>query len=76
MNVTGFLLCVIAIQTLTIVGMTIVQHIERKDLYNRLMCRNMTEYNNIKADEPKQPISWHKAVLNRWRKYDTKVGDE
>lgn len=52
MNVTGFLLCVIAIQTLTIVGMTIVQHIERKDLYNRLMCRNMTEYNNIKTDEP------------------------
>ena len=42
MNVTGFLLCVTAIQTLTIVGMTIVQHIERKDLYNRLMCRNMS----------------------------------
>lgn len=76
MNVTGFLLCVIAIQTLTIVGMTIVQHIERKDLYNRLMCRNMTEYNNIKTDEPKQPISRHKAVLNRWRKNDTKAGDE
>ena len=76
MNVTGFLLCVIAIQTLTVVGMTIVQHIERKDLYNRLMCRNMTEYNNIKADEPKQPISMHKAVLNRWRKNDVKVGDE
>lgn len=76
MNVTGFLLCVTAIQTLTIVGMTIVQHIERKDLYNRLMCRNMTEYNNIKADELKQPISRHKAVLNRWRKNDAKVGDE
>ena len=76
MNVTGFLLCVIAIQTLTVVGMTIVQHIERKDLYNRLMCRNMTEYNNIKTDEPKQPISRHKAVLNRWRKNDVKVGDE
>lgn len=76
MNVTGFLLCVIAIQTLTIVGMTIVQHIERKDLYNRLMCRNMTEYNNIKTDEPKQPISRHKTVLNRWRKNDAKVGDE
>lgn len=76
MNVTGFLLCVTAIQTLTIVGMTIVQHIERKDLYNRLMCRNMTEYNSIKADEPKQPISRHKAVLNRWRKNDAKVGDE
>ena len=76
MNVTGFLLCVIAIQTLTIVGMTIVQHIERKDLYNRLMCRNMSEYNNIKDDEPKQPISRHKAVLNRWRKNDAKVGDE
>ena len=76
MNVTGFLLCVTAIQTLTIVGMSIVQHIERKDLYNRLMCRNMTEYNNIKADEPKQPIRRHKAVLNRWRKNDVKVGDE
>lgn len=76
MNVTGFLLCVIAIQALTVVGMTIVQHIERKDLYNRLMCRNMTEYSNIKADEPKQPISRHKAVLNRWRKNDVKVGDE
>lgn len=49
MNVTGFLLCVIAIQTLTIVGMTIVQHIERKDLYNKVVCRNMSEYNNIKA---------------------------
>lgn len=76
MNVTGFLLCVIAVQTLIIVGMSIVQHIERKDLYNRLMCRNMTEYNNIKTDEPKQPISRHKAVLNRWRKNDVKVGDE
>ena len=76
MNVTGFLLCVIAIQTLTIVGMTIVQHIERKDLYNRLMCRNMTEYNNIKTDEPKQPISRQKAVLNRWRNNDVRVGDE
>ena len=32
MNVTGFLLCVTAIQTLTIVGMTIVQHIERKQV--------------------------------------------
>lgn len=76
MNVIYVLLCVIAVQTLIIVGMTIVQHIERKDLYNRLMCRNMTEYSNIKADEPKQPISRHKAVLNRWRKNDVRVGDE
>lgn len=76
MNVIYVLLCVIAVQTLIIVGMSIVQHMERKDLYNRLMCRNMTEYNNIKTDEPKQPISRHKAVLNRWRKNDAKVGDE
>ena len=76
MNVIYVLLCVIAVQTLIIVGMSIVQHMERKDLYNRLMCRNMTEYNNIKTDKPKQPISRHKAVLNRWRKNDTKVGDE
>mgnify|MGYP004725866531 CR=1 FL=1 len=76
MNVTGFLLCVIAIQTLTIVGMSIVQHIERKDLYNRLLSSNMAEYNNIKADEPKQPSSRHKAVLKRWRKDGAQVGDE
>nr|DAE36715.1 MAG TPA: hypothetical protein [Caudoviricetes sp.] len=76
MNVIYVLLCVIAVQTLIIVGMSIVQHMERKDLYNRLMCRNIAEYSNIKANEPTQPISKHKAILDRWRKKGVKVGDE
>lgn len=43
----------------------IVHHFERKDLYNRIMSKNLTEY---KGDSPVYRVSAHKRVLKRWRK--------
>lgn len=42
----------------------IIHHIERKDLYNRIMSKNLTEY---KGESPGYQVSAHKKVLNRWR---------
>jgi hypothetical protein len=42
----------------------IMHHYERKDLYNRIMSKNLTEY---KGDSPGYQISAHRRVLNRWR---------
>ena len=50
-------LCVILFQQ-------IIHHYERKDLYNRIMSKNLTEY---KGDSPGYQVSAHKRVLNRWR---------
>lgn len=43
----------------------IIHHYERKDLYNRIMSKTLTEY---KGDSPGYQISAHKRVLNQWRK--------
>ena len=52
------LLMIIAIQN-------VAHRIERKDLYNRIMSKNLTEYKN----EPSRKgyISAHRRVLERWR---------
>ena len=42
----------------------IIHHNERKDLYNRIMSKNLTEY---KGESPGYQISAHKKVLSRWR---------
>jgi len=39
---------------------------ERKDLYNRIMCKDIKEYQNI--DKPSVPLnSRHREVLKKWR---------
>lgn len=43
----------------------VIHHFERKDLYNRIMSKNLTEY---KGDSPGYQVSAHKKVLSRWRK--------
>lgn len=49
-----------------------LQHRERKDLYTRLMCRDMREYNGAAKAETtvKTPKTGHRAVLERWRKVE------
>ena len=42
----------------------VLHHAERKDLYNRIMSKNLTEY---KGESPGYQVSAHKQVLNRWR---------
>lgn len=44
--------------------LVITQHFERKDLYNRIMCRDLAEYKGEKMYSVK---SAHDRVLNKWR---------
>ena len=48
----------------------IIHHIERKDLYDRIMSKNLTEY---KGDARTYSVSAHRKVLSRWKQ---KGGDE
>lgn len=65
MDAVVFALCgIIAIQQ-------IIHHRERRDLYNRIMSKNLTEY---KGESPGYQASAHKRVLSRWRQ--TKGGDD
>ena len=54
-----------------IVIQSVIHRFERKDLYNRIMSKNLTEY---KGDSPGYQVSAHKRVLNRWREH--KGGDD
>jgi hypothetical protein len=50
-----------------IVVQQIIHHYERKDLYDRIMSKTLTEY---KGDSPGYHVSAHRRVLNRWRKHE------
>lgn len=50
-----------------IVVQCIVHYIERKDLYTRLMCKDVQDYKNANKKEIQPPVSRHKEVLDRWR---------
>ena len=50
--------------------LTVFQHFERRDLYNRIMSRDLSEY---KGEKVKGTLSAHEKVLKRWRE---KEGDE
>ena len=52
-----------------IVLQSIIHHFERKDLYNRIMSKNFTEYKGEKCHSVK---SAHDKVIKRWR---GKVGE-
>ena len=54
------LIAVIAIQTL-------LHYIERRDMYNRLMSKNLAEYNNMNMPPPKHIPSAHELTLRKWR---------
>lgn len=60
------LVAVILIQAL-------LHYIERRDLYNRLMSKDLTEYKNSGSPPPKSVPSAHDKVLRKWR---NKGGDE
>lgn len=63
----SILLCVV------IIGQNIIHYIERRDLYNRLMSKNLTEYRQDNKT-PTTPIqSAHSRTLKKWR---NRVGDE
>lgn len=63
-----YYLCgIIALLIIVIVLLITVQHFERKDLYNRIMSKNLTEYKGEKCISAK---SAHDRVVKRWRGED------
>ena len=44
----------------------ISHYFERKDLYNRIMSKSLTEYKDD-GKTPHNPISAHRKVLDRWK---------
>lgn len=55
-----YLLCAV------IVVLEALHFIERRDLYSRIMCRDIAEYKN-RSHSPKHIDSVHKQALKRWR---------
>lgn len=47
-----------------IILQNIAHYLERRDLYNRIMSKNLTEY---KGEKCSSVHSAHARVLNRWR---------
>lgn len=54
-----------------ILVLILAHHLERKDLYNRIMSKNLSEYKGEKVMSVK---SAHRQVLNRWRGKDGEDG--
>ena len=52
---------------------TIIHYLERRDMYNRLMSKNLTEYKQGKNLPPQHIPSAHDRVISKWRK---RAGDE
>lgn len=50
----------------TIILMLLLHAYERRDLYNRIMSRDITEYRNERNKNPVQ--SRHDQVLRKWRR--------
>lgn len=50
-----------------IILLIVLHHFERRDLYNRIMSKNLTEY---KGEKSRYTPSAHQSVLQRWRRKD------
>lgn len=55
-----------------IITQEIIHFIERRDMYNRLMSKPLSEYKQS-GNHPKHIPSAHNRILNNWRK---KAGDK
>ena len=50
-----------------IIAQAIFHYIERRDMYNRLMSKNLTDYKQGGMPPPKHIPSAHDNVLKNWR---------
>lgn len=55
-----------------IVIQSVIHFIERRDMYNRLMSKDLTEYKQSGSPPPKHVPSAHDRTLAKWR---SKAGD-
>lgn len=56
-----------------IIIQSIIHFIERRDMYNRLMSKSLSEYKQSDKLPPKHIPSAHELTLKKWR---NKAGDE
>lgn len=56
-----------------IILQAIFHYFERRDMYNRLMSKSLSEYKQVGKNPPKHIPSAHDRILNKWR---NRVGDE
>jgi hypothetical protein len=56
-----------------IIIQSIIHFIERRDMYNRLMSKSLSEYKQSDKIPPKRIPSAHELTLRKWR---NKAGDE
>ncbi|MGN0163534.1 MAG: hypothetical protein ACI4EA_08165 [Candidatus Ornithomonoglobus sp.] len=61
-----FLIAIIILLVILLVGLEVLHCIERKDLYNRIMSKDLKEYQNI-DEKPHRRISKHERMLAKWR---------
>lgn len=64
-----FLTVIIIFLVLLLAGLEVLHYKERKDLYNRIMSKDLKEYRNINQ-KPHKPISKHEKMLAKWRGVD------
>ena len=56
-----------------IIIQSILHFIERRDMYSRLMSKNLSDYKQADKKPPKHIPSAHELTLRKWR---NKAGDE
>lgn len=56
-----------------IITQSVIHFVERRDMYNRLMSKSLTEYKQSDKTPPKHIPSAHEQTLRKWR---NKAGDE
>ena len=61
------------ILVVVIIIQSIIHFIERWDMYNRLMSKNLSDYKQGDKKPPKHIPSAHELTLRKWR---NKAGDE
>lgn len=46
----------------------IIHHLERRDLYNRIMCHDIRDYgHHVSNEAPKKDESPHRKSINKWK---------
>lgn len=59
---TAYMLVCVLVLGAVIVAQDITHRAERRDLYNRIMSRNLTEFKG----ESRPPYSKHKRIMENW----------
>ncbi len=52
--------------SIALITQTIVCHLERRDLLNRIMCKDLNDYRKD-GKTPVAPVSAHRKTLQKWR---------